>query len=92
MRVSCKPIDMVYIIDTKTYVPIASCVAKHIFKTSNLNDSQKLMYFLADILSALNLKTQGARCVEQSGVQWSEQLNRLSNNSVEAGSLAPQGV
>lgn len=75
MRVSCKPIDMVYIIDTKTYVPIASCVAKHIFKTSNLNDSQKLMYFLADILSALNLKTQGARCVEQSGAQWSEQLN-----------------
>ena len=70
-----------FIKEKKTYVPIASCVIKHIIKTNNLSCNEKLYYIMADLLSHIREKRLNVRNISLSGTTWATIL-KLSESRV----------
>jgi flavodoxin len=62
------------ITDTKSYVPISSCVLEHILTTTNLTCYEKLYYILADGLAVINKNQGGSRSCALPSEDWAERL------------------
>ena len=62
------------ITDTKSYVPLSSCVLEHILATTNLTNFEKLYYILADSLAVINKNQGGSRSCALPSEDWADRL------------------
>ena len=60
--------------ETKSYVPISTCVLEHIITTNNLTSNEKLYYLLADSLALINKNEGGARVTSLPSEEWAIRL------------------
>ena len=63
-----------YLSETKSYVPITSCVLEHILTTTNLTNHEKLYYLLADSLALINSNSGKHRAVALPSEKWATRL------------------
>lgn len=64
-----------YLTETKSYVPIPSCILEHILTTTNLTCCEKLYYILANSLAVINKNQGGSRSCALPSEDWAERLN-----------------
>ncbi len=60
--------------ETKSYIPLSSCVLEHILTTTNLSCYEKLYYILADSLAVINKNQGGSRSYTLPSEDWAERL------------------
>jgi len=60
--------------NTKSYVPISSCIIEHILTTTNLTNFEKLYYILANSLAVINKNQGGSRSCALPSEDWAERL------------------
>ncbi len=62
------------ITETKSYLPISSCILEHILTTTNLTNFEKLYYIFADSLAVINKNQGGSRSCALPSEDWAERL------------------
>lgn len=60
--------------ETKSYIPLAGCVLQHILTTTNLTNTEKLYYLLADSLSIIGKNRRITRACALASADWAKYL------------------
>lgn len=60
--------------ETKSYTPITGCVLEHILTTTNLIDTEKLYYLLADSLALIGKNKGYSRSCALPSEEWAKYL------------------
>ena len=75
VKVGCSIAQMLELTQTRGYSAMASCVVEHIITNSELKESERLYYVLADLYANYELAKNGTRSVTIPGAVWQERLN-----------------
>ena len=72
---ACSNAQMLALIQTRGYSAIASCVIEHIVTNSELKESERLYYVLADLYANYEKAKNGIRSVTLPASIWEQRLN-----------------
>jgi hypothetical protein len=74
-KAACSKGQMLGLLETRGYSAIASCVIEHVVTNSELKESERLYYVLADLYANYNRAKDGQRSCTMPGSIWEQRLN-----------------
>lgn len=74
-KVACSNAQMLALTKTRSYCAIASNVVEHIITNTELKESERLYYVLADLYASYERAKNGTRSITIPGVVWEKRLN-----------------